>query len=291
LEICYKVLEKDRERHIRDGRLYEPYRKLMEVYDTGSAGEGDFSERLVGLSQQLIADFKDRFGTASNQRLTAADVTELVHKRNIRDIRYTLSAYLAFKDSVWVLFDNLDKGWSPHGLTTGDVLILHCLIDAARKIQRELQGDGHDFHCIVFVRNDVYQLLVEASADYGKESRAVLDWTDPDLLREMLRRRLIRNSLPDDTPFARVWSQICVSHYYGEETSQYLIDRSLMRPRNLIKLLAHCRGFAVGLERARIEEVDREMVANGESRTKAWCRRQERAAHAGRLASDMRRFW
>ena len=31
-----------------------------------------------------------------------------------------------------------------------------------------------------------------------------------------------------------------------------------MRPRNLIKLLAHCRGFAVGLERARIEEVDLE---------------------------------
>ena len=100
LEICYKVLEKDRERHIRDGRLYEPYRKLMEVYDTGSAGEGDFSERLIGLSQQLIADFKERFGTASNQRLTAADVTDLVHKRNIRDIRSTLSAYLAFKDSA-----------------------------------------------------------------------------------------------------------------------------------------------------------------------------------------------
>ena len=31
-----------------------------------------------------------------------------------------------------------------------------------------------------------------------------------------------------------------------------------MRPRNLIKLLAHCRGFAVGLERARIEEMDLE---------------------------------
>ena len=109
-----------------------------------------------------------------------------------------------------------------------------------------------------FVRNDVYQLLVESSADYGKESRSVLDWTDPDLLREVLRRRLIRNSLPEDTTFARVWSQICVSHYNGEETSQYLIDRSLMRPRNLIKLFAHCRGFAVGLERARIEEVDLE---------------------------------
>jgi hypothetical protein len=108
----------------------------------------------------------------------------------------------------------------------------------------------------VFVRNDVYQLLVEASSDYGKESRAVLDWTDSDLLREVLRRRLVHNSLPLDTTFERVWSEICISHYRGEETSQYLIDRSLMRPRNLIKLLAHCRGFAVGLERARIEELD-----------------------------------
>jgi hypothetical protein len=258
LEICYKLLEKDHERHMRDGRLYSPYHDLLAVYKSGAAGEGDFSERLVGLSQDLIAAFKARFGTDSNQRLTATEVTELVHKRNIRDIREALSAYLAFKDSVWVLFDNLDKGWSPHGLTTSDVMILRCLIDAARKIQRELQREGHDFHCVVFVRNDVYQLLVDASADYGKESRAVLDWTDPDLLREVLRRRLIRNALPEDTSFARVWSQICVSHYHGEETSQYLIDRSLMRPRNLIKLVAHCRGFAVGLERARIETEDLE---------------------------------
>ena len=258
LEICYKLLEKDRDKHKRDARLYQPYRDLMVVYETGSAGEGDFSERLHGLSEQLIEDFKFHFGMAGNQRLTANEVTELVHKRNIRDIRDTLSSYLKFKDSVWVLFDNLDKGWSPHGLTASDVMILRCLIDAARKIQRELQRDGHDFHCVVFVRNDVYQLLVEASADYGKESRTVLDWTDPDLLREMLRRRLVHNSLPEDTPFTRVWSQICISHYHGEETSQYLIDRSLMRPRNLIKLLAHCRGFAVGIEHARIESVDLE---------------------------------
>jgi hypothetical protein len=256
LEICYKLLEKDREKHIRDGRLYEPYRRLLEVYESGAAGEGDFSERLLGLSRDLVDAFKARFGTQENLRLTASQVTELIHKHNIREIRESLSTYLEFKDSVWVLFDNLDKGWSSHGLTSGDVMILRCLIDAARKIQHQMQAEDHDFHCVVFVRNDVYQLLVEASSDYGKESRAVLDWTDSDLLREVLRRRLVHNSLPPDTTFERVWSEFCISHYRGEETSQYLIDRSLMRPRNLIKLLAHCRGFAVGLERARIEEVD-----------------------------------
>ena len=258
LEICYKVLEKDKDRHMRDRRLYEPYRRLLSAYQSGDAGEGDFSERLLSLSRDLVAKFQKEFGKGQEQRLTAQQVTELVYKHNVREIREALSAYLRFKNAVWVLFDNLDKGWSQHGLTSGDTLILRSLIDAARKIQRELQKEGHDFHCVVFVRNDVYQLLVETSADYGKESRATLDWTDADLLRELVRRRLIQNGLPLDTTFERVWSQICISHYGGEETSQYLIDRSLMRPRNLLKILAHCRGFAVNLGRERIEQVDLE---------------------------------
>jgi hypothetical protein len=256
LEICYKVLEKDKERHIRDGRLYEPYRRLLQVYQSGDAGVGDFSERLLSLSQSLISDFQRNLGKGPDQRLTAAQVTELVHKHNIREVRAVLSAYLKFKDSVWVLFDNLDKGWSPHGITATDILILRSLIEAARKIQRQMQSDDDDFYCVVFIRNDVYQLLVQASADYGKESRAVLDWTDPDLLREMLRRRLVQNGLPADTAFDRVWPQICITHYKGEETSQYLIERSLMRPRNLLKIVAHCRGFAVNLGHGRIEEID-----------------------------------
>ena len=51
-------------------------------------------------------------------------------------------------------------------------------------------------------------------------------------------------------------SQICISHYKGEETSQYLIERSLMRPRNLLKMLAHRLGFVVNLGRERIEQAD-----------------------------------
>ena len=258
LEICYKLLEKDKQKHMRDGRLYNPYRRLLEVYEAGEAGEGDFSERLLSISRSLVEAFKSKYGPDKGQRLTASQVTELVYKHDLRDIREALSSYLELKEGVWVLFDNLDKGWSAHGLTDQDVKILRGLIDAARKIQHQMQGDGHDFHCVVFVRNDVYQLLVEASADYGKESRAVLDWTDQDLLREMMRRRLVHGVLPPATAFEKVWAQICVSHIDGEETSQFLIDRCLMRPRNLIKVLAHCRGFAVGLQHDRIEVRDLE---------------------------------
>jgi hypothetical protein len=257
LEICYKLLEKDKTKYLRDGRLYEPYLSLQKVYEAGDASEGDFSERLQALSRSLVEGFKRQFGQSEReQRLTSAQVTELVYKHNIKEVRDALSAYLEFKESVWVLFDNLDKGWSAHGLNDEDVTILRALIDAARKVQRQMQAEDHDFHCVVFVRNDVYQLLVEASADYGKESRAVLDWTDPDMLREMLRRRLISGLFPPKTPFEKVWANVAISHYKGEETSNYLIERSLMRPRNLIKVVGHCRGFAVGLGHEKIEQED-----------------------------------
>lgn len=256
LEIAYKLLEKDKERHLREHRLYDSYQKLNELYQGAVAEEGDFSERLLSLSQRLAHEFKSKKSAESDQRLTAAEVTELVHKNNIRAIRDQISNYLEFKQGTWVLFDNLDKGWSAQGIGAEDVLILRCLIDAARKVQRELQAEKHEFHCIVFVRNDVYQLLVERSADYGKESRAVLDWSDADLLREMLRRRLVRDGIPADTTFERIWSQICLSHYEGEETSQYFIDRSLMRPRNLLKIVGHSLGFAVNLNRPKIEDAD-----------------------------------
>ena len=203
LEICYKVLRRIKSATLAMVRLYEPYRRLLDTYQAGDAGEGDFSERLLSSSRDLVAKFQKEYGAGRDQRLTAQQVTGLIYEHNVREVRDSLSAYLRFKNGVWVLFHNLDKGWSAHGLTGNDILILRSLIDAARKIQREVQKDDHDFHCVVFVRNDVYQLLVESSADYGKESRATLDWTDADLLRELVRRRLIQGGLPSDRPLKK----------------------------------------------------------------------------------------
>lgn len=100
---------------------------------------------------------------------------------------------------------------------------------------------------------------MNASSDFGKEARASLDWSDPDLLREVLRRRLAQ-SFPGQVTFAQAWGLVCVSHYEGEETSQFLIDRSLMRPRHLLKLIGYCKGFAVNLEH---EKISAEDIAKG----------------------------
>jgi hypothetical protein len=117
----------------------------------------------------------------------------------------------------------------------------------------------------MFVRNDVFDHVMRQSPDYGKEMRATLDWSDADMLREMLRLRLVSNLAESqrNKDFFAIWRQLCDSHYAGEESSAYLIDRSMMRPRNLLKIFNHCRGFATNFQRQRIiaEDIKKGLLA------------------------------
>ena len=253
LEICYKLLEKDHLPHTRDPRLLVPYRKLAAIYDTDRyVTEGDFSERLSRLLTHLTEDYRSKFGEHAEKTLTQQEITELLYRHDVNKLRDQVVEYLRLKKGLLLLFDNLDKGWPTHGLTETDIVILRALLEATRKIEHQLQRRDVDCKTLAFLRNDVYELLVSESPDRGKEGRVALDWSDSDLLRELLRRRMLYSNLPD-RPFEALWRLICVSHVRGEESSQYLIDRSLMRPRGLIDLVNHCRSFAVNLSHSKIE--------------------------------------
>lgn len=265
LEIAYKLLEKDRQVYKHNHDIYNLYVELETAYKVEDfTSGGDFSERLLVLSQRLSTMYQSRFGTLPGQKLTAQEVSELVYGHDIRQLRDRISRYLERKQMVWVLFDNLDKGWSTQGIDPIDAIVLRCLIDAGRKLERDMRKAGHEVHCVIFIRNDVYEHLMQNSADYGKEMRVVLDWTDSDLLREMLRLRLVSGvSEASEREFSHIWPLICVSHYKGDDTSSYIIDRSLMRPRNVLKIFGHCRGFANNLNHQKItgEDIEKGMLA------------------------------
>ncbi len=261
LEITYKLLEKDKVLHKFNHEIRDLYLELDRTYRVEDfSAEGDFSERLLSLSLRIVQDYARRFGETDSTKLTTEQVTELVYSHDVRSLRRLVSAYLNHKGSVWVLFDNLDKGWSTQGVDAVDAMVLRCLVDAGRKVERDMRKDGHTVHCVVFIRNDVYEHLMRQSADYGKEMRVTLDWTDPDMLRELLRLRLVSGlGMEDDNPnipFEQIWPRLCISHYRGEESSSYIVERALMRPRNVIKIFSHAKGFASNLNHQKIEESD-----------------------------------
>ncbi len=258
LEICYKLIEKDKEIHKRDHRLFEPYQRLLAAYKTDAySSEGDFAERLRVLLRDIRGEIDTRFADQTNIELSRPQITELVYRHDFSRLKTLIEDYLEFKGEVWLLFDNIDKGWPSQGVTSEDLVIVRALLEATRKIERELQKKSLDAHTVIFLRNDVYEILVDSTADRGKETRVNVDWTDPDLLREMIRRRLVR-AFPEakEADFKDIWRKICDPIIDGEESSQYLIDRSLMRPRSLIELLGHCRGYAVNLGHERILKDD-----------------------------------
>ena len=257
LEICQKILENDRIPHTRDHRLYDPYRKIAESYRSDEyVTEGDFSERMSKLIQSITEKYKAQFPQEGGTRLSQAQVTELLYAHDVIKLRQLVEGYLKFKDAIWLLFDNIDKGWPTHGIQKEDLIIIRSLVEATRKLERDVRRHDIDCWTLIFLRNDVYELLVEETPDRGKEAKVILDWTDSDLLRELLRRRFTYSGFPTDQTFEQMWLTLCTSHINGEESSQFLIDRSLMRPRCLIDLVNHCRSFAVNLGHARIEPDD-----------------------------------
>lgn len=255
LETCRKILEEDRQLHIRNHHLTEPYQRLKKLYTPELlAEEGDFSERLLRLVDNISERFHEHYGTEEETYLPPGEVTELVYRHDIPQIRRHLAGYLQHKDGVYVLFDNLDKGWPTRGVDTTDIVILRALLEASRKLERFFEGQETTFHTTVFVRNDVYELLVEESPDRGKESKVSLDWTDPDLLKEFLRKRLVFNGLDQSCSFQQAWHQVCVTHLEGQDTAEYLIERSLMRPRNFLTLVNYCKSSAVNLQQEKVRQ-------------------------------------
>lgn len=258
LEICYKILEKDRGRSQYDHTIQDAYFELRKLYkDDDLIQEGDFAERLLLLTATIVERLEETVDGETGLLISRAGVTELLYSHDIKKLKVAVSEYLQIKGDLWILFDNLDKGWSADGVAEEDLLMLRCLLEALRKTQNQFRKKDIVARGVVFVRNDVYDQLVSTTSDRGKTSRVAMEWDDPDILRELIRKRLVSKSSNVETGFDDIWRKFVVSHLHdGVETSEFVISRSLYRPRCLLDLLTHAKSHALNLGHVKIEEVD-----------------------------------
>ena len=185
------------------------------------------------------------------------EVTQLVYGSDIRGLSDAVSAYMTAsrKEAIWLLVDNLDKGWPVQSARTEDVLLIRSLLEASRKLQRQFESRGTECHVIVFIRNDIYEHLVRDTPDRGKDTAVILDWADPEVFKEIIRRRIIRSTeLNGD--FDSLWRAIFESHVKGEESFAYILNRTLMRPREVLRFCRTCIDVALSRGRDKVTESD-----------------------------------
>lgn len=257
LEVCREILTQDSDTHIHDHRLYEPYNNLKDAFhEHGVTSEGNFSERLSHLIDRISEAYEYEIGDARNVRLDEPEISRLIYGHDVRNLLAVLRNYLRHKDALWLLFDNIDKGWPAQGIEPADITIIQTLLDATRNLEKELHRHDIECHTVVFLRSDVHDELIRESSDRGKDRRADIDWRDWDLLKELIRRRLCRGAIPHDTDFEDIWRQVIHPNIANQDSWSYLANRCIMRPRYLIDIFNYCKSFAVNLGHEKISEAD-----------------------------------
>ncbi len=252
LEVTNKVIENERKTAFQNDKSINRFEEIESIYKEHTESEGDFSERLMNLVNRII----EKFPNSSVAKIKDADITQIIYSKEINRLLKILNDHLTPFEEIWILFDNIDKGFPTHGVGKEDILILRCLLEASRKIQNTFQKNNLECTSTIFVRRDVYDLLVDETPDRGKEQFVNLDWSDVELLKELLLKRFRYQAPELSGNFDEVWANLFEVHVSGENSFQYIINRTFLRPRDLLNFVRKCVQIAVSRDHDRVSPDD-----------------------------------
>ena len=212
----------------------------------GDAAKGKYSESSMEFareisvqqnrtSKDLVENISD---ILSRIKLKAGDLGEFGLQlerelRNVADVDALEHHVLNLAGEgakVVILIDDLDLGWD--NSTPANNMLLG-LLSAANYIA----GKTHNIHPILFLREDVYSILLSKTQHSDKYRNVErLRWNKEDLV-EILESRIRFNRQRDGLPELENTFHSVFPHTIGtNNTDNWLVERTLSRPRELIQL-------------------------------------------------------
>jgi hypothetical protein len=134
-----------------------------------------------------------------------------------------------------LLVDELEQLW--YGDAWSGALVSGLLL-AAQHVTRTFPG----VDCVVFVRSDIYDMLRFPQKDRLRGEELRISWT-AEGMREVALARARASVGPYLEP-GDLWGGLFPAVIDGRPTADYLISRTLGRPRDLIQLAGRCRETA-----------------------------------------------
>ncbi|WP_208153354.1 hypothetical protein J4T90_12190 [Sinorhizobium medicae] len=220
----------------------------------GILDSGDFTARINKLSKFILAEVnaaKAQGGTLSPEKLT-----NIVFRGGITKIKQLIVDFSDPKTRFLLLFDNIDKGWPTNGVEEFDIRMVRLMVESLDKIRRDLDNADRNFVSVVFLRNDIYELLVEQTPDRGKAGQIRIDWNDRAKLRQVIYKRLQASTGKDSASFASLWLDYFTASVDGQDSFDYCVDHCLMRPRFLITIVENAIANAINRGNAKVSEAD-----------------------------------
>lgn len=224
----------------------------VEAYKIGESG--DFTTRINRLGRFVIEEIEA--AKKRGQIISVDFLTNVIFRGGITELKKVILKHSSGRTSFVLLFDNIDKGWPTNGVDEFDIRLVRLLIETLDKIKRDLASAQRDFHSVVFLRNDIYELLVSATPDRGKAGQVRIDWTDRAKLKQVIFKRLRSSTNSKTNNFELLWQQFFPNDVQGQDSFDYLVDHCLMRPRFLINIIENAIANGINRGHNAVDEQD-----------------------------------
>lgn len=239
----------------RDSRALEAVNEIdqwLENYQIGDSG--DFTTRLNRLGQFIVQEITT--AKRRKQLISVDFLTNVIFRGGVTELKKIILKYTTQSGSIVLLFDNIDKGWPSNGVAEFDVRLVRLLIETLDKIKRDFSAAHRDFMSIVFLRNDIYELLVGVTPDRGKAGEVRIDWTDRTKLKQVILKRLRASLKTRDRTFDEMWNRFFPVSISERDSFDFLVDHCLMRPRFLINILENAISNGINRGHEKLDATD-----------------------------------
>jgi hypothetical protein len=175
-------------------------------------------------------------------------------------LRNQIGLVLEKKQKVCVLIDNLDKAWvqgEPIDLLSE---FIFSLLGVSRRITEDFQREVGKYRpvkmsLIIFLRSDIFTHLYSVANEADKINYSVLGWNDSTLLKRVIEERFLHRLSSKYTP-DYVWNELLVKTVDNIETSRYILEKIIPRPRDIIYFCKSALSFAVNRNHTKIYKED-----------------------------------
>jgi hypothetical protein len=165
-------------------------------------------------------------------------VASEVNSKLLSMIIYCLNS----EHNYYICFDELDRGFSRTDLDYTRRLI--GLLLAAKRVNSSAQAAQKRLNVIIFLRDDIYHVLqFEDKNKITENSSSLIQWDTPGTthtLRDLMGRRFATVlGIPREGAWDVVFNE--AQQMTGHQSKyRHLIDRTMLRPRDMIKLCNEC---------------------------------------------------
>ncbi|MDP2675259.1 MAG: hypothetical protein Q8Q00_10175 [Dehalococcoidia bacterium] len=239
------------------------------VHMERTADETKLLEHLERNDEVLGAPFSQRvnravislkgIGNAGNPDEQRTRISELLHAREIRDLRELLGKVFASKKKVAILIDNLDEPWGPGHEVEYLSELLSGLLQVGNNIIEDFQSSYHwrtsvPVSITVFVRSDIFAHVQPLAVEQDKLPIRRIMWDDKELLIKVINQRLVHAA--GNFTAEVIWQKLFPQEVTGIPTKDWILLHSMPRPRDIIYFVKGAIAVAVNRGHEVVTEED-----------------------------------